>query len=517
MSAFDRRNLLLALGGILLYGCRTVGDQSVIKQVAEKQALVVRKRWVPGEEAAYKKSYIQAVTLLKANDGQTFPETDPRSFLSWEKILLLHQKSCQHNNWYLLPWHRLYLVYFEAACQLLLDDPTFAIPYWDWTLEPTVPAEFYEVEVLKEKRDLKAGEAISGELVGKTVMTSILGSSDFFAIHSMAFDPMTMGRGNVGRFEGTPHNGVHNTVGGIMGNTTDSPRDPVFWLHHCNIDRIWAQWAMIHPEAMKPFAEPSPAEVAKGNNWASTVLVLDREESLPNYVPPQSPSPKIAESKSNRSAESVILVKDLLAIEKFSYVYDTMLDPTQVLIVKGGRGKAQKKERKILATKNTFGTDIIRARFVLTKDQATKISDKSVELYNKTVNLVALNLPIPSDESLRRSARLRFFVLNSYAQYDKKKFYLEKAFELPEYVGSYTFFTMGAHHKHGNSDPTLVSVEMDLTEWLETKLRQTGGEQLAFDLAVVAVDSKNEYQALKIFNPAKKTELQIHLSLDDVK
>ncbi|RYZ59383.1 MAG: hypothetical protein EOP07_04185 [Proteobacteria bacterium] len=420
MTALDRRNLLLALGGILLYGCRTTGDQSVIKQVAAKQALVVRRRWVPGEDAAYKKSYIQAVTLLKANDGQTFPDSDPRSFLSWEKLLLLHQKSCQHK---------------------------------------------------------------------------------------------TMGRGNVGRFEGTPHNGVHNTVGGIMANTTDSPRDPVFWLHHCNIDRVWTQWVTMHPEALKPFADPSPAEVAQGNNWSSTILVLDRKESLPNYVPPQSPSPKISESKSNRSAESVILVKDLLDIEKFSYVYDSMLDPTQVLIVKDGRQKALKKLRKTIAAKNILSESILQAKFTLTKAQASKISDKTIELYNKTVNLVALNLPIPTDDVLKRSIRLRFFVLDSFSQYDKKKFFTEKAFELPEYVGSYTFFSMGANHRHGNSDPTVVSVEIDITEWLEAKLRS--GDQRQFDVAVVAVNSKADYKAVTIFNNAKKTELQIQAALDD--
>lgn len=513
MTALHRRDLILALGGILLYGCRTVGDQSVIKQIAGKEAVVVRRRWVPGEDAAYKKSYIQAVTLLKANDGQTFPETDPRSFLSWEKLLLLHQKSCQHNNWYLLPWHRLYLVYFEAACQLLLEDPTFAIPYWDWTLDPAVPAEFYEIDVLKEKRDLKAGETIPEELTGKTVMASILASADFFAIHSMAFDPLTMGRGNVGRFEGTPHNGVHNTVGGIMANTTDSPRDPVFWLHHCNIDRIWAQWVSMHPEAMKPFAEPSPKEVAQGNNWSNTILVLDRKESLPNFVPPQSPSPKIGESKNNRSAESVILVKDLLAIEKFSYVYETMLDPTQVLIARPGQSKAVKKQRKTLVSKNILGSELIQTKLVLTKDQAAKIADKKIDLYNKTVNLVALNLPVPSDESLRRSLRLRFFVLDSLASFDRKKFFLEGAFELPEYVGSYTFFSMGANHKHGAGDPSLVSVEIDLTEWLEARLRRGG--PLEFDVAVVAVNSKKNFQAEAIFTTAKKTELQIQVALDD--
>ncbi len=28
-----------------------------------------------------------------------------------------------------------------------------------------------------------------------------------------------------------------------------SPNDPVFFLHHCNIDRLWARWQATHPDA----------------------------------------------------------------------------------------------------------------------------------------------------------------------------------------------------------------------------------------------------------------------------
>jgi tyrosinase-like protein len=42
------------------------------------------------------------------------------------------------------------------------------------------------------------------------------------------------------------HNRVHVWVGGSMIPMT-SPDDPVFFLHHCNIDRIWAQWQQKYP------------------------------------------------------------------------------------------------------------------------------------------------------------------------------------------------------------------------------------------------------------------------------
>lgn len=40
------------------------------------------------------------------------------------------------------------------------------------------------------------------------------------------------------------HNGLHGYIGGHMRNATASPFDPIFYLHHCNIDRLWAMWQM---------------------------------------------------------------------------------------------------------------------------------------------------------------------------------------------------------------------------------------------------------------------------------
>ena len=42
------------------------------------------------------------------------------------------------------------------------------------------------------------------------------------------------------------HNRVHVWIGGDMGPGT-SPNDPVFFLNHCNVDRIWSQWQQMHP------------------------------------------------------------------------------------------------------------------------------------------------------------------------------------------------------------------------------------------------------------------------------
>ena len=45
-----------------------------------------------------------------------------------------------------------------------------------------------------------------------------------------------------GQLESVPHNQVHGYVGGFMGSFDTAGLDPIFWLHHANIDRIWQIW-----------------------------------------------------------------------------------------------------------------------------------------------------------------------------------------------------------------------------------------------------------------------------------
>jgi tyrosinase len=50
------------------------------------------------------------------------------------------------------------------------------------------------------------------------------------------------------------HSGGHHTIGGDAGDLYSSPNDPVFFLHHAMVDRIWWMWQALHPfEANKVF------------------------------------------------------------------------------------------------------------------------------------------------------------------------------------------------------------------------------------------------------------------------
>ena len=93
------------------------------------------------------------------------------------------------------------------------------------------------------------------------------------------------------------HNRVHVWVGGSMLPMT-SPNDPVFFLHHCFVDKVWADWQSLQREA-NPDASPhyAPEEGGPaGHNiddqlkpWERTIRqVLDITQLDYSYEQPPS-------------------------------------------------------------------------------------------------------------------------------------------------------------------------------------------------------------------------------------
>jgi tyrosinase len=38
------------------------------------------------------------------------------------------------------------------------------------------------------------------------------------------------------------HDAIHGWVGGVMSQVSFAAFDPIFWAHHCMVDRIWWMW-----------------------------------------------------------------------------------------------------------------------------------------------------------------------------------------------------------------------------------------------------------------------------------
>lgn len=248
----SRRDLLrlgiaggaLALGGEVLIGPMEAEAAPPVRPAGRVRNSVYT---ASGAEDGSVAAYSQAVGLMKARTSSS----DPLSWTYWANI---HNNYCPHGNWYFLPWHREYLLAFEDVLQKHV--PAATLPYWDWTARPSLPPSFRTTSSpLYSSRSSSAnsGGSLPTEMTGSSVMASIYGLQSFNSFGSS----MPSGQnstsstwqrrsGTYGKLEGTPHNYVHNWCQGNMA-TFLSPLDPIFWLHHANVDRIWYQWNQAHP------------------------------------------------------------------------------------------------------------------------------------------------------------------------------------------------------------------------------------------------------------------------------
>jgi len=70
-----------------------------------------------------------------------------------------------------------------------------------------------------------------------------------------------------GSLEQVPHGAVHVEVGGFMAGFDTAPLDPVFWLHHANIDRLWESWR-------RTLGRPDPDPASP---WGATAFAFHDE------------------------------------------------------------------------------------------------------------------------------------------------------------------------------------------------------------------------------------------------
>lgn len=206
-------------------------------------SVLVRRNVMSADAASALEAYKKAVEVMMGR-----PESDPTS---WQAQANVHLNWCPHSNAFFLPWHRAYLRYFEEICRAASGDANFALPYWDWTTHPSLPDAFWQAPLLDSTRSIEAGEPIPPQYVGQPVIDGILQITDFetfasaYVTDDCKSDPFQRSRCGSGELEAVPHNNTHNVIGGNMASYL-SPLDPIFWLHHANVDRLWVEWNKNH-------------------------------------------------------------------------------------------------------------------------------------------------------------------------------------------------------------------------------------------------------------------------------
>lgn len=202
-------------------------------------------------------------------------DTDNRSWVYWAGFHGFPRYNCWHHGVVafgdqqpydlFLPWHRAYLLYFEHT--LRDQNPAATLPWWDWS-SPTshangIPTAFSAQTVSGAPNSLYQGPvpeipaqpdqgtpAIPAHqtiriprnpnaLPTRAEVAHLLNLGSFIDFSSQLQDM---------------HDRVHPWVGGFdpgppkrfgdMGSITTSAYDPIFWSHHCMIDRIWYLWQL---------------------------------------------------------------------------------------------------------------------------------------------------------------------------------------------------------------------------------------------------------------------------------
>lgn len=246
---------------------------------------MIRKNFLTDASAAQK--YIAGVKRLK--DPVQFPWPGQAGLSMYDVFVFWHHQSMMlftppgqgdrnaaHSGPAFLPWHRYFLLVLEFFLRQAVSDENFRIPYWDWNADAELPnpstspiwdndnlGQFigsgWTVRLARspttgrlqtEDRQLERTLNVQGTLPTREQVRSVIRGQT--AYDMAPFNSSSPGgvrnpvEGWIG--EAQIHNIVHVWVGGDMVRSS-SPNDPVFFLHHCNIDRVWAAWQERHPAA----------------------------------------------------------------------------------------------------------------------------------------------------------------------------------------------------------------------------------------------------------------------------
>jgi N-acetylneuraminic acid mutarotase len=148
----------------------------------------------------------------------------------------------QYQQWYFLPWHRLMLSQFEGVIREVLHDDDFTLPYWN----PITgnPDDLIVPAVLRQPGTtlyngtrwpwVNGGERI--DLLYKDWINLDALNEKFY------IDSPTGNLGFNPRLDQNPHFFTHFALGGDMAEFSTVGADPIFYLHHANIDRLWESW-----------------------------------------------------------------------------------------------------------------------------------------------------------------------------------------------------------------------------------------------------------------------------------
>jgi tyrosinase len=246
---------------------------------------------------------------------------------------------CQHQSWYFLPWHRAYLLTFEDILRAWItaqpDGPQdWALPYWNYSApvsaanpNPLAIPDAFTAQLLPDGTPnpllvpARFGAAVADQ---DAVLSNTLSHQTFIGEQegtNSGFGgpqtPFSHAGEDGGWLEDQPHNPVHvdvggqdqNGNGGLMTDPRSAAADPIFWVHHANIDRLWEVWLRRNT------ADANPTDPA----WLSG--------------PTDQPFRLYDATGADRPSNP----QDVIGLIGTTYTYDDLSDPLEGMTRRGNR------------------------------------------------------------------------------------------------------------------------------------------------------------------------------------
>ena len=286
-----------------------------------------------------------------------------------------------------LPWHREYIDRLESELQKI--NPNVTLPYWDWTDPEALDVMFQENFLGDRGRGEEIDIPGRGTYEGGPVETGAFADWELNEDINIDFLTLESDGTELTRFVGVPpadnypfsqseidslleidnyeifravlegdtsidsegntqedlrlHNYGHGLLGGLlvdldagpipqvteilgtMANLLSAPYDPVFWIHHNNVDRLWAQWQAdghtgenFYPDSGMPYGHNLNDPMWPWDNGQSQTINYgsgDFVSLIPEYT-----------------KDDIVTPSNTLDIRKYGYTYDTLIEDFPVSV-----------------------------------------------------------------------------------------------------------------------------------------------------------------------------------------
>lgn len=214
-----------------------------------------------------KQAFLAAVKALKAR-----PEHPSANLALWnyDQFVDAHfkAKSVAHGVPSFLPWHRAFINSYEQALRTI--DPSVVLPFWDWSIDSQNPGAsdvfspaYFGTDGQGPDHCILDGVANGWSSKYPTSRQGAACIRRCFAFTALN-NPTTISATLSGSvtydslrvaIEGVLHPGVHVQTGGSCGDMAEmySPNDPIFFMHHAFVDRMWWRWQTSCPQFATAF------------------------------------------------------------------------------------------------------------------------------------------------------------------------------------------------------------------------------------------------------------------------